>query len=97
MNQDLDDGFRAVSAYLACLLRTSFGSLVIMENRDSCLRWSSAVAGKDPPKKYTNEAEVFGMSFCKFSIVSRKWWSIVAISDFVRTRLASPDRRTGVL
>ena len=84
-----------VSWYSEILCSTESWSWHIMLNNKSWRRWSSAEAGKCPPRKWMTQAGVFGASFCKLLSVSLTCFSINSNSLFFKTRAAVPDRSTG--
>ena len=67
-NHDLVIGVGEENTEIGSLLRI-FSGLVIMPKIESCRRWRRASSGKLPPRKYTTERGVQGMSLWKFLII----------------------------
>ena len=78
------------------MLRIEPGNLVIIPNELSCLMWSRAVPGREPPRKATTQAGVLSMSFWRFCSATFKYMLIISISVGVSTREERPEKSTGV-
>ena len=82
--------------WCASILRGSSGRRQTIPKREICLKCRIAVPGSDPATKYTSDDGDVWDSFRVFCSVLLYCWSIQATSFLVRTRLASPDKSTGV-
>ena len=67
----------------------------IIVKRVNCLWWRSALAGREPTRKYVIDLGVLLCSLSSLWRVLRKCPSIMASSDWLSTREARPDSSTG--